>query len=121
MRGGTWDWRDQQWTLRQDIGPAPRSGSTLAFDGDRGRIVLFGPPADDGSGAGLVTNDTWELPAAVVVEFLDGGGNPLGVVALPQGIAQAVMEFHPTQVGEFAVEARLGASSVRTLHVIIPG
>jgi len=63
--GLTWEWREQHWTQRQDIGPAPRSGHTLASDIDRGRVVLFGGLADDSTGSGtpgVLTGDTWELP-----------------------------------------------------------
>jgi hypothetical protein len=37
------------WTQKQDIGPAPRSWSAMAFDGARRQVVMFGgltPPND---------------------------------------------------------------------------
>jgi hypothetical protein len=59
----SWEWDGAQWTLRQDMGPAPRWGHALAFDSARGKAVLFGgfsaPPADPGV-ADSVLADTWE-------------------------------------------------------------
>ena len=57
--GTTWTWDGKHWTLRQDIGPAPRSQHAMAFDAKRGRLVVFGgfavPP-----GQILTFGDTWE-------------------------------------------------------------
>ena len=30
------------WTQQSNFGPSPRSGGAMAFDSDRGRLVLFG-------------------------------------------------------------------------------
>ncbi len=69
----SWEWDGAHWTLRQDMGPAPRWGHALAFDSARGRAVLFGGfsalPADPGV-ADSVLADTWEasleeIPAEV--------------------------------------------------------
>jgi hypothetical protein len=60
----SWEWDGTQWTLRQDMGPAPRWDHALAFDSARGRAVLFGGfsalPADPDV-ADSVLADTWEV------------------------------------------------------------
>jgi hypothetical protein len=53
--GQTWEWKDNLWTQRQNMGPPRRSGYNLAYDSQRDRVVLFG-----GFGAGAL-GDTWEL------------------------------------------------------------
>ena len=69
----SWEWDGAHWTLRQDMGPAPRWGHAIAFDSARGRPVLFGGfsalPADPGV-ADSVLADTWE--AAVEEIPVDG-------------------------------------------------
>ena len=69
----SWQWDGAHWTLRQDMGPAPRWGHALAFDSARARAVLFGGftllPADTGV-ADSVVADTWEA----TVEEIPGGG-----------------------------------------------
>src|SRR5215218_4012122 len=76
----SWEWDGEHWTLRQDMGPAPRWGHALTFDSGRGRAVLFGGfsalPADPGV-ADSVLGDTWEAsleeipgqPAVALVSF----------------------------------------------------
>ena len=55
--GQTWEWDDNLWTQRQNMGPPRRSGHTLAYDSQGDRVVLFG-----GWGVGsLALGDTWEL------------------------------------------------------------
>ncbi|HZD03873.1 MAG TPA: kelch repeat-containing protein, partial [Longimicrobiales bacterium] len=92
----SWEWDGDHWTLRQDMGPAPRWGHALAFDSARGRAVLFGGfsalPADPGV-ADSILGDTWEAaleeipveppgPAVALVSFalnpdtVVGGGVP---------------------------------------------
>jgi hypothetical protein len=105
----SWDWDGAHWTLRQDIGPAPRWGHALAFDSARGRAVLFGGfsllPADPGV-ADSVLGDTWEAsleeipaevpgPAVALVSFtlnpdtipaIPIGGQPASVVSFEVGL-----------------------------------
>lgn len=37
----TWGWDGSHWVLRQDMGPGPRWRHGMAFDGQRGTIVMF--------------------------------------------------------------------------------
>ena len=55
--GDTWSWDGRFWTQRQDIGPLPRFGRAMAFDGSRKKMVLFGGTGP--SNRNLA--DTWEL------------------------------------------------------------
>jgi hypothetical protein len=62
----TWELEGSDWTERQDMGPTARYGHAMAYDQERGRVVLFG-----GSGAPSATaaaddlrSDTWEIPGA---------------------------------------------------------
>src|SRR5215207_4576282 len=59
----SWECDGEHWTLRQDMGPAPRWGHALAFDSQRGRPVLFGGVSvlpGDPNVASSVLGDTWE-------------------------------------------------------------
>jgi hypothetical protein len=53
------------WTQRQDIGPAARASSTMAFDQVRNRIVLFGGRTLDGG--------TWEWDGQYWTQVSDMG------------------------------------------------
>jgi hypothetical protein len=44
------------WTQRSGFGPAPRGSHSMAYDSNRGRVVLFGGISADGRFFG----DTWE-------------------------------------------------------------
>jgi hypothetical protein len=58
----TWGWDGSHWVLRQDMGPGPRWRHGMAFDGQRGTIVMFGGlqlAAVRGDGSGYL-GDTWE-------------------------------------------------------------
>ena len=74
----TWQWDGQRWVARQDMGPSGRWGHAIAFDEERGRIVLFGglsvaPDAVDAAHG--VLGDTWETspppPPANLTTFAD--------------------------------------------------
>jgi hypothetical protein len=56
------------WAQAQDMGPAPRSGHGLAFDPERGKLVLFGGLAD-----GKAINDTWEWDGRLWTQLADTG------------------------------------------------
>src|SRR2546423_1259224 len=53
------------WTQRQDIGPAGRAGSAMAFDPVRGKIVLFGGTIPD--------RGTWEWDGQYWTQVSDMG------------------------------------------------
>jgi Galactose oxidase, central domain len=86
----SWEWDGELWTLRQDMGPAPRWGHALAFDSARVRAVLFGGfsalPADPDV-ADSVLADTWETP--LVETPVDGPGPGPGPSPTLMGFEQA--------------------------------
>src|SRR5262245_60415674 len=50
----TWGWNGSGWHLRATGGPSPRTGHTVAYDTDRGQLVLFGGNISPGYSA-----ETW--------------------------------------------------------------
>ncbi len=50
----TWEWDGGSWRQIDVIGPRGRSGLAMTYDGDRGRVVLFG------GSTGSPSNETWE-------------------------------------------------------------
>jgi hypothetical protein len=74
----TWEWNGTSWTQRLPAAaPWPRWGHAMAYDGVRGRTVLFG-----GIGSGNF-GDTWEYDGAAVTwtPRATGGGPPARRVA----------------------------------------
>jgi hypothetical protein len=57
------------WTQKQDVGPQPRAGVALAYDGARGRTVLFGGTTL----AGAAFGDTWEWDGTDWTQVADTG------------------------------------------------
>jgi len=53
--GDTWEWEGTDWTLRSTTGPSPRYFHAMAYDRDRGVVVLHG-----GSAPGIEFGDVWE-------------------------------------------------------------
>jgi len=95
--GLTWQWDGQHWTALQDIGPAPRWGHTIAFDSNRGRLVLFGgvsvPPGDPNA-ADHALADTWETAAP---EATATGEVQLTSIAItPDTVTAAVLNTSPS-------------------------
>ena len=72
--GLTWELDGAVWTERQDMGPSARAGHAMAYDGARGRIVLFGGSvvAPSAATAADLRDDTWELPVGASVPPLVG-------------------------------------------------
>lgn len=68
--GDTWEWHGQSWELRSQSGPAPRWGSSFAFDTHRGVAVLFG----GFGGTGEIYQDTWEWDGNVWILRSASGG-----------------------------------------------
>jgi hypothetical protein len=86
----SWEWDGAQWTLRQDMGPAPRWGHALAFDSARDRAVLFGgfsalPAAPEV--ADSVLADTWEATLEFAATLVSFKLNPSTVMHKEAGIA----------------------------------
>ena len=42
VRGDTWEWDGQKWTLMSLAGPGPRTFPTMTYDSLRRRVILFG-------------------------------------------------------------------------------
>jgi RHS repeat-associated protein len=59
--GDTWTWNGTNWTQQApSAGPSSRSGPSMAYDGGRGNVVLFGGyGCCDGVGGQIYLNDTW--------------------------------------------------------------
>ena len=57
------------WTQKQDVGPQPRAGAAAAYDGARGRVVLFGGTTL----AGVAFGDTWEWDGTDWTQVEDTG------------------------------------------------
>jgi hypothetical protein len=59
------------WAQAQDMGPSPRTGHGVAFDSERGKLVLFG-----GLVNGEAVNDTWEWDGELWTQVADTGPSP---------------------------------------------
>jgi len=57
------------WTQKQDVGPQSRAGAAAAYDGARGRVVLFGGTTL----AGVAFGDTWEWDGTDWTQVEDTG------------------------------------------------
>jgi len=60
------------WVQKQDIGPLPRVGHSMAFDVGRKRVVLFGGDSPEGTRFG----DTWEWDGDNWTQVQDIGPSP---------------------------------------------
>jgi len=65
----TWEWDGASWALRSTSGPSPREGHSLAFDADRGVVVLFG-------GGEVRNSETWEWDGQTWTQQQDIGPSP---------------------------------------------
>jgi N-acetylneuraminic acid mutarotase len=64
LNGNTWQWDGKFWTQLQNMGPKARSFHSMAYDSQRGRMVLFGGAFPPNSRFG----DTWELKTGSIPE-----------------------------------------------------
>lgn len=56
----TWEWNGAQWVFRTSVGPSARNAA-LAFDSNRGMVVLFGGLLPNGLGQPPpLSSETWE-------------------------------------------------------------
>lgn len=64
----TWEWDGHSWRQTKVVGPSPRAEAAIAFDGKRGRMVLFGGHNRSGI-AGSRLGDTWEWDGKKWIEM----------------------------------------------------
>jgi hypothetical protein len=71
----TWEYDGTRWRLRTPAGPTPtgRANHMLAFDSDRGVMVMFGGERD---GAPGLLGDTWEYNGVAWEHRSSGGPSP---------------------------------------------
>jgi hypothetical protein len=66
----TWAWDGRQWSqLSATRSPPARSEHALAFDPERGRVVLFGGNYDNGTSTGPLA-DTWEWDGSTWTQII---------------------------------------------------
>src|SRR5215208_1976767 len=65
------------WTQKEDIGPSPRGGHTMAYEAARQRVVLFG-----GYGSTPPFGDTWEWDGTEWTQIADTGPSERFVPAM---------------------------------------
>jgi hypothetical protein len=93
--GGTWEWDGRVWTLVQTSGPSPRQNHGMAFDSDRGRVVLFG-----GTESGPVYNsETWEWNGSGWIPVTSVGPAPRGLHAMTYDSTRKKVVLHGGSVG----------------------
>ena len=66
------------WTQKEDIGPSPRGGHTMAYEAARQRVVLFGGfgPATPGATTYSYLGDTWVWDGGAWTQVADTGPDP---------------------------------------------
>ena len=63
---GTWTWDGTAWTLKSLLGPSVRFSHAMAYDSDRGVVVLFdGRRYDAATKKDIYLNDLWEYADGV--------------------------------------------------------
>jgi hypothetical protein len=73
------------WTQRTNFGPGPRNASSMAFDSNRNRVVLFGGSNTNGS-----LGDTWEWDGSFWTQMEDIGPAPRFASAMVYDSARQV-------------------------------
>lgn len=77
----TWTFQGARWTRRSAPGPEPRAEAAMAYDRDRGRIVLFGGYRRSQAGD-VRLGDTWEWDGASWARVATEGPSPRNGAAL---------------------------------------
>lgn len=77
----TWEWDGQRWLQIQVAGPPPRAEAAMAFDSQRGRVVLFGGHNRTREGR-IRLGDTWEWDGKQWTEVKVTGPSPRNSPAL---------------------------------------
>jgi len=104
MFGLTWEWNGSHWTARQDIGVGARYEHAMAFDGVRGRVVVFGGrgiAADEQNADAGLRGDTWE--------HVDAPANPPGTGVPVTSITAAPNPVKEGQVLVLTVQLQMAA------------
>jgi hypothetical protein len=123
LYGLTWEWNGHLWTVRQDIGVGARFDHAMAFDGTRGRVVLFGGRSEPNADTGL-KGDTWEHADAAVPPQGPGSTVPVtSVTAAPnpvlpgQLVTITVQLQGPAPAGGDNVDLSFDGNSLGTMTV----
>lgn len=77
----TWEWDGRRWKQIKVNGPPPRAEAAMAFDGGRGRVVLFGGHNRTAGGRNWL-GDTWEWDGARWTEIKAAGPSPRNSAAM---------------------------------------
>jgi hypothetical protein len=75
--GDTWEWDGSFWTQMDDVGPAPRSSSSMVYDSARNVSILFG-----GRSVGLLLGDTWQWDGTDWTQLSESGPSPRAASAM---------------------------------------
>lgn len=75
--GDTWEWDGESWIQVGHLGPSPRYGHAMAYDSNRGCLVLFGGVArNPATGQNRYLDDTWEWDGTAWTQVADSGPGP---------------------------------------------
>jgi hypothetical protein len=98
LNGGTWEWNGNQWTLASSAYESARVAHATAYDGPRGRVVLYGGhnggmggiwidhfDCQEWTGSGWVPRSAPPIPP--------GGANPSGGAHLAASLARGSLEL----------------------------
>lgn len=83
--GDTWEWDGRCWTQMSDIGPAARGFHSMAYDPDRGRVVLFSGQISTDENMPFtmqMPGDTWEWNGHTWAQVADSGPGHLAFTAM---------------------------------------
>ncbi len=83
----TWEWDGRSWRQIGVIGPRARSGLGMAYDGDRGRVVLFG------GSTGLPSNETWEWDGTSWLQLPSAPSGRFNPNVVHDGAGQRLLVF----------------------------
>jgi len=88
--GDTWKFQGGSWTnITTSIGPSPRAGASMAYDGADGYVVLFGGFGFNG-GTVPFFSDTWKFSALGTPPAFDYSLSNNGPVSIAAGLSGSV-------------------------------
>lgn len=77
LRQDTWEWDGSSWSDRTPSqNPSPRAGHAMAFDSERGRVVMAGGYKQVGDYGSVALQDVWEWDGAAWTERTPPGPKP---------------------------------------------